>query len=675
MNRMLSADLIVLFSLVTPAFAETPTVTFSSLLTEMVNRDTAARFPLPAYTCRQASSFDPASVSPDEPNTWFANNDRSFFVRSEVIDGREEWVMLDADGPGCIVRVWITASNACGTLRVYLDGSDEPVLAEEAQKLIGDSVLVGPPLSETRARGRNFYLPIPYARHCKVTYDRPNFQTSKNSDDLLYYQINYRTYAPEAKVESFTRTGFDTAKEQVDQLQAALLRPGEAMPAGLAAQGVKTATLAPNEAMQITLPGPAAVRRLMVRLEADDLALATRQTVLAAEFDGISTVWCPVGDFFGSGVGVNPYRGWWREICEDGQMICYWPMPYRESCQLQLKNHGAQSVTVTIEVTTGAWTWDDRSMLFHANWWQEYPIDSSKKSDWNYLEAKGHGVYMGDTLCVVNPVLAWWGEGDEKIYVDGEAFPSHFGTGTEDYYGYAWSTPEFFEAPFHAQPRAQGPRNFGHVTNTRVRLLDGISFTESLKVDMEVWHWQACDIAYAVATYWYALPGGSGNHGPAPDTLKVVNFELPAEVKPRQVAGALEGENLDVAAISGGETKIQSGNHFGWSNAKQLWWIDGKPGDTMTLAFDLKQAGKYKLSAELTKAVDYAIVQLSLDGKALGEPVDLYNDGVIRQVFALGTHELGAGKHQLLVKIEGANAKAVKRHMFGLDYLKLDAVK
>ena len=33
---------------------------------------------------------------------------------------------------------------------------------------------------------------------------------------------------------------------------------------------------------------------------------------------------------------------------------------------------------------------------------------------------------MGDTLCIVNPVKAWWGEGDEKIYVDGEAFPSHF---------------------------------------------------------------------------------------------------------------------------------------------------------------------------------------------------------------------------------------------------------
>lgn len=32
----------------------------------------------------------------------------------------------------------------------------------------------------------------------------------------------------------------------------------------------------------------------------------------------------------------------------------------------------------------------------------------------------------------------WWGEGDEKFFVDGEKFPSSFGTGSEDYIGYAW---------------------------------------------------------------------------------------------------------------------------------------------------------------------------------------------------------------------------------------------
>ncbi len=674
MRFALCATIVTLLTLGSVVAAKSETVSFSSLLDEVVDRDVAGRFPCPAYNCRQASSYDQASVSVDNPETWWANNDRSFFIRSEQIGGREEWVMMDAEGPGCVVRIWITASNACGTIRFYLDGSDTPVIAEEAQKLIGDSALVGPPLSETRARGRNLYLPIPYAKHCKITYDRPNFQQTKNNDDLLYYQINYRTYEPTAKVESFSQAAFDAAKQRIERLQDELLKPAAALPKDLKQHAPPVATLAPGQDMQTTITGPAAVRRLVVKLEAEDLDLAIRQTVLRAEFDGNQTVWCPVGDFFGSGVGLNPYRGWWREVLEDGRMVCYWPMPYSRECQFTLENSGKQPVKATLQAETGPWTWDERSMYFHANWRQEHEIDSAQKSDWNYIETKGRGVYMGDTLCVVNPVKAWWGEGDEKIYVDGEAFPSHFGTGTEDYYGYAWCTPEFFESPFHAQPRAQGPANFGHVTNTRVRLLDGIPFTKSLKVDMEVWHWRPCVIPYAVATYWYGLAGATCNRGPEPNSLQVFNFELPPPPKPRIVEGALEGEDLKIAAVSEGNTHIQEVAQFRWSNNKQLWWIDGKPGDKLTLTVPIKQAGTYKLVAELTKAVDYGIVQICLDGTLAGEPIDLFNNGVIRQVYELGSHQLKAGDHQLTVEIKGANEQAIKRHMFGLDYLKFEPI-
>jgi hypothetical protein len=282
---------------------------------------------------------------------------------------------------------------------------------------------------------------------------------------------------------------------------------------------------------------------------------------------------------------------------------------------------------------------------------------------------------MGDTLCVVNPVKAWWGEGDEKIYVDGEPFPSHFGTGTEDYYGYAWCTPEFFESPFHAQPRAQGPANFGHVTNTRVRLLDGIPFTKSLKVDMEVWHWRPCVIPYAVATYWYGLPGATSNRDPEPSSLRVYNFDPPAAPKPRVVDGALEGETLEIAAVTGGKTQIQESSQYRWSNDKQLWWIDGQPGHQLTLIVPVQQAGTYQLFAELTKAIDYGIVQISFGGKPAGEAIDLFNDGVTGQLYQLGTHRMQAGNHPLTIEIKGANQRSIKRHMFGLDYLKLEPIQ
>ena len=187
-------------------------------------------------------------------------------------------------------------------------------------------------------------------------------------------------------------------------------------------------------------------------------------------------------------------------------MTCRWVMPYRESARVTLINLGAAAVDIRLSARVGGWAWDDRSMHFHSNWHRE-TIPTRPFRDWNYVTVAGHGVYMGDTLALFNPVRDWWGEGDEKIWVDHESFPSHFGTGSEDYYGYSYGNGTLFEGPFSAQPRCDGPGNHGHTTNTRTRNLDAIPFEKALKVDMEVWHWADTKMDYAVASYWYALPG------------------------------------------------------------------------------------------------------------------------------------------------------------------------
>ncbi len=94
------------------------------------------------------------------------------------------------------------------------------------------------------------------------------------------------------------------------------------------------------------------------------------------------------------------------------------------------------------------------------------------------------------------------------------------------------------------------------------------------------------------------------------------------------------------------------------------------------LALPVEKAGKYELKARLTKANDYSIVQLHLDDKKIGEPIDLFNRGVIpTKVLSFGVHELAKGPHKLTVEIVGINEKAVKKHMFGLDYVLLKPQK
>ena len=122
-------------------------VTFESLLNEMIDDTAVARWPQPAYTCRQFSSYDRASVAPDKPG-WFANNDFSNFLRSEEHQGRKEWVMMDAKGPGCVARFLLTGPPAKGLFRIYLDGSEDAVIAGKGVDLLGGQGVFKPPFSK-----------------------------------------------------------------------------------------------------------------------------------------------------------------------------------------------------------------------------------------------------------------------------------------------------------------------------------------------------------------------------------------------------------------------------------------------------------------------------------------------------------------------------------------------
>jgi hypothetical protein len=308
-------------------------------------------------------------------------------------------------------------------------------------------------------------------------------------------------------------------------------------------------------------------------------------------------------------------------------------------------------------------------MHFHAKWRAQFDVPTRPMIDWNYLTAKGQGVFAGVSFAIDNPVKDWWGEGDEKIYVDGESFPSHFGTGTEDYYGYAWCFPGLFTHAYHSQSRCDGPGNYGRTSINRFHVLDRIPFTRDFKFDMELWHWhQTCKVNMAVTAYWYARPGASDGFKPirAEDT---VLRPMPVYVVPR-VAGALEGESLRLVRVTG---VADPQDWDGISGGRHLWWhAKMKPGDELVVAFPAPQAGKYRVLGRFLRARDYGIHQLAINGRKAGEPMDFYNPDVRpSREMELGVFDLKQGDNELSVTVVGANDKAIKSYMFGLDYLLL----
>jgi len=137
---MWSRSCIGLLCVLAPACtASAGEVTFGSLLGEMTDLERLSRFPDPAYTCRQFSSYDRRSTDPDvlTAENWFANADRGHHLRVEESDGAQEWVMMDAQGPGTIVRIWSANPVDAGLIRVYIDAAPEPVIEMPMKDMLG----------------------------------------------------------------------------------------------------------------------------------------------------------------------------------------------------------------------------------------------------------------------------------------------------------------------------------------------------------------------------------------------------------------------------------------------------------------------------------------------------------------------------------------------------------
>jgi len=654
-------------------------VTTESLLNEMVDRDVLARWPQPEYQCRQFGSYDKRSKTPDDPAGWFANGDNmesmGVPVKWEPHQGRQECVMLDVDGPGCIVRFWSGGARPKGNVRFYLDESEQPAIDAPLFDLFSGGSFVPKPLAIMNAgEAINLYLPIPFAKHCKITYDEGKPPAAPPG---RWYNVEYRVYAPGTKVRSFSMDDMKTAAQTLERVKNALTAATNPLKYKPVQDHL---TIEAGEEATLNLPaGPAALRMLKLVFcpGAADRGAIFRLTVLRMTCDGVETIWCPVGDFFGTGperIGLN---SWYRSVDEYGFMSCRWVMPYQKSASLKLANLGKKQVVAIIDARVGDWKWDARSMCFHANWRQERSIQTKQAAgtmDWNYITATGKGVYLGDTLALFNPTKAWWGEGDEKIWVDGESFPSHFGTGSEDYYGYAWGNPTVFQGPFCNQPLVH-PGNFGHTTNTRTRSLDAIPFTKSLKFDMEIWHWAACKMDYAVATCWYGLPGATSNRGPEPE-------EAAAPLREAQVMkirDAIECEEMKVLANSDGLARsTQAGALIGdgqWSNDTQLFIQAKKPGDFLELLVTDKAAGPRKVTLYATKSYDYGILRFAVNGKRAEKDFDGYNaQPVLSGPIALGVFEPKDGQFVLRVEVVGTNpASRGPKYYFGLDAVVLSA--
>ena len=673
---------------------QSETVTIGGLLKEMADRDAVARYPDPAYTSASFSSYDRASLSKEQD--WFANNDNNWFLRRENTDGRDEYVLFDAEGPGAVTRWWMTFAGdfgGSGCIRIYIDGDSEPaVTGNPLDILSGDKIAIEPLASSISKltlmqshRGLNLFYPIPYAKHCKITYSSDHIRPDSDQrhitgEECIYYNIEYRSYAPGTAVESYSAENAARYSEIEKEVASQLANPCQS---AADAEAAIDCTIAPGGSAEFSFKGPAAIREITMQIDAPDIFQALRSTVVEIVFDGQSTVFIPAGEFFGVGYVPLYTRMWYVDAQPSGPMSARWTMPFKKKATVRLVNYGSQTVCIhDAKVATSGWKFDRSSMYFHAIW-RLYPRLDTRTNlytgepqehyDINFVNLRGKGVYMGDSMSIFDMSTGWWGEGDEKIYIDGSTFPDYFGTGSEDYYGYAWCHPNtIVDHPFSSQPSGAGNMAPGFTFNSRHRCLDRIAFGSSLVFDMEMWHWEKSTLDLGVSNYFYMLPGGKvlnerDSSGVASrTTLSAIDF---VDLSPELLD--IEAEYLKFEGKTGGTYEIFSAWGDYWSRGQQILWGNAPAGTEILLSFESPYEGSYKLKILNAFTPIYGSVDVWFNGNQIESCRSFRADDTHTEWTDYGAMQLLKGKNTIRVKAVEVNPLA-STCFYGIDRLVLE---
>jgi len=276
----------------------------------------------------------------------------------------------------------------------------------------------------------------------------------------------------------------------------------------------ETATIMDND-------GPGVIRHMWITLHQKFY----RNTIIRIYWDGQAhpSVEAPIGDFLccswnqRQAILAQPIN-----VNSTGGMNIYFPMPFKQHAKITIENdspedlpHFFYTINYTLEPVP------DTALYFHAQWRRTNPLTYGQ--DYLMIDGlKGQGQYVGTFMAWQQNNAGWWGEGEIKMFIDGDQeFPTICGTGTEDYFGGAWCFRDGnYSAPYLGYQLVSGEADQpgARLTMYRFHVMDPVFFKSDLRITMQAIGWRSGgrylplqdDISSVV--YWYqTLP-----HAPFP---------------------------------------------------------------------------------------------------------------------------------------------------------------
>ena len=422
----------------------------------------------------------------------------------------------------------------------------------------------------------------------------------------------------------------------------------------------------PGETLVIAdLDGPGIINHLW-NTSASLNPYSARALVLRIYWDGAEkpSVEVPLGDFFGVGHGAQKdFQSLPVSVSSYGRSrSCYWKMPFKKHAKITLTNEMAGFGPVYFYYYVD---WEkvdslpEEILYFHARYNQQNP---AKPGDHLILSTTGRGNYIGTVYSVLQLKTGWFGEGDDRFYVDGEKVPSIQGTGTEDYFGDAWGFREF-AGSYHGVTLYEGPLEGDRVSAYRWHIEDPVRFEKSLKftiehkgsvVDMQGKQLSRSDERadwISSVAFWYQTPAVFSDSGIPPADKRIPPYQI------------LLASDLKMKANPDKMAREKAGIQF----------LPETPDGSIEFEFEVKESGRYKISAVLVDDLFGSKYLPLIDDQPAGPVLDMASKGDDWTEYNFGYFNLDHGKHQFKLQgkgvSQGRNLALPEKYAIGISSL------
>jgi hypothetical protein len=262
-----------------------------------------------------------------------------------------------------------------------------------------------------------------------------------------------------------------------------------ASPLGVGRKGDPARLVGPGEAVTLCdIEGRGTIRHIWMTTLGSPRAL--RGAVIRAWWDGQAhpSIEAPLGDFFGFAHGHTPaFQSAAHSVGERLALNIWLPMPFASRARIELVNEHSRPMPLFYQVdyTLGDTHAHDVGRL-HAAFRRENP--TTPGADFEILPSRqGRGRYLGAVIGVRPSQPQWWGEGEIKVFLDGDSdFPTLCGTGSEDYVGLSFGLqPTAFAYHGCSWREREDSSDTGRISMYRWHIPDPILWREDIRVTIQ----------------------------------------------------------------------------------------------------------------------------------------------------------------------------------------------